>query len=71
MHLLNTYMYTYTVLKQTHVDGKKILRWQVKDIEGTRQIDSVTSGEGVPINFIFRGGSKEEGTTVYQKHRTM
>jgi len=53
------------------VDGKKILRWQVKDIEGTRQIDSVTSGEGVPINFIFRGGSKEEGTTVYQKHRTM
>ena len=42
-----------TVLKPPQVDGYNILRRWENDTEGTRQIDSVTFGEGVLYLRIF------------------
>ena len=40
--------------------------------QGTRQNDSVTSGEGGPLSFENEGGIMKSGApTVYQKHKTL
>jgi hypothetical protein len=36
----------YNVSKLTQVNGLNILKWRKNIIEGTRQINSVTSGKG-------------------------
>lgn len=48
-------------LKPPLVNWLNILRREVKNFEGTRQNNSVTSEEGRP----FRGDIKERGATVY------
>lgn len=47
-----------SVLKLTLVDGLSILRRQYKDVEGTRQISSVTLEEGVPVVAAINGGRR-------------